>query len=258
LIDSALTCFSPISLNEMDSVLLMDRVDTKYIFSTSHLSEVLGIIPSTYKILEIKKHRNLPYRTIYLDTNDFLFYQEQMRGKLNIHKVRYRIYESTDTSFLEVKFKSNKMRTIKWRISHSLQNYSIDKEAISYLSEFLTVNSASLRPTIISKFDRITLARLETKERITVDTNISFSSIDGSQEVTLPYLAILESKHNDISNRSSFVRLLKNLNVRSLGFSKYCIGSAMLFDLPRQNDLKPKYRILQKIATEFKTFDKNV
>ena len=250
-IDHALTGFSPISLNEMDSVLLMDRVDTKYIFPTTHLSEVLGIIPSTYKILEIKNQRSLPYRTIYLDTSDFLFYQEQMRGKLNTYKVRYRIYESTDTSFLEVKFKSNKMRTIKWRINQRLQNCHIDNEAISYLSKFLPMHTTSLKPSMISKFDRITLARLETKERITIDTNISFSSIDGAREVTQPYLAILESKHDDFSNRSSFVRLLKDLNVRSLGFSKYCIGSAMLFDLPRQNDLKPKYLILQKIASEF-------
>jgi len=252
-IDEVLTSFNPISLGEMDTVLLMDRIDTKYIFATTHLTDVLGIIPSTYKILEINKSRNLPYRTIYLDTDDYLFFHQQMRGMLNIHKVRYRIYESTDTSFLEIKYKSNKMRTIKWRTNQTFNGVYVDDEAINYLMEFLPLDVASLKPSMISTFDRVTFARLETKERITIDTNISFSSMDGMKIKTFPFLAILESKHDDYSNRSSFVRALKNLHVRPLGFSKYCIGSATLFNLPRQNDLRPKFRILQKIANDYHT-----
>jgi len=250
-ITKSLKRYPSISLNEMDSVLLMDRIDTKYIFSASYLSNLLNIIPMNYQVLEINGRYNLPYKTVYLDTNDHLFFQQQMRGKLNIHKVRYRIYESTDTSFLEVKFKSNKFRTIKLRIQHDLVDNCIDNEAVNFITQHVDCDALALRPSIIIYFDRITLVRLETKERITIDSNISFSSIDGSQKMSLPFLAIVESKHEDYSNRSSFVRLLKNSHVQSMGFSKYCIGSAMLYNLPRQNILKPKFRILQKIDNDY-------
>ena len=253
LIENALNRYAPISLDEMDCVRLMDRIDTKYIFSAACLNDLLNIVPSNYKVFKINGQYNLPYKTIYLDTHDHLFYQQQMRGKLNIHKVRFRVYESTDTSFLEIKFKSNKSRTIKLRINCDLVDYCINNEAFDFISKNVDCDAYSLKPAMISRFDRITLVRLETKERITIDSNISFSSIDETQKVSLPFLAIVESKHDDYSNRSSFVRSLKNLHLQPMGFSKYCVGSAMLYNLPRQNILKSKFYVLQKIANEYHT-----
>ena len=61
------------------------------------------ILSVSYKVLEIDMIRSFPYHTTYLDTPDFLFYTQQLRGKLNRHKIRYRRYESTGISFLEIK-----------------------------------------------------------------------------------------------------------------------------------------------------------
>src|SRR5664279_6433090 len=119
-IHKLLSSFVPIGLNEMDDVSLMNRVETKYVFSANKLPELLNHLSKGYRMLDIDLMRIFPYHTTYLDTSDFLFYTQQLRGKLNRHKVRYRCYESTGLAFLEIKKRTNKNRTIKWRIESQL------------------------------------------------------------------------------------------------------------------------------------------
>src|SRR5664279_3916770 len=106
--------FRPIALHEMDEVMLMDRIETKYIFSSKRLPELLDHLSLSYKMLDMNTVRSFPYHTTYLDTSDLLFYMEQVRGKLKRHKIRYRRYESTGVTILEIKKRTNKNRTIKW------------------------------------------------------------------------------------------------------------------------------------------------
>src|SRR5665811_828700 len=136
-IHTLLSSFVPIGLSEMDEVSLMNRVETKYVFSSGKLPDLLNRLHGNYKILEIDSIRTFPYYTTYLDTPALLFYTQQLRGKLNRHKVRYRYYESTGLSFLEIKKRTNKNRTIKWRIESQLNTNSPDESASSFLKEYL-------------------------------------------------------------------------------------------------------------------------
>ena len=104
-IDQQITLFEPITLKEMDSVKLMNRKDTKFIFNEKMLPALLKDLTKNYKILEISKKRESQYKTMYFDTEDFKFYTQHHNGKLNRHKVRYRQYIDVDLTFLEVKFK---------------------------------------------------------------------------------------------------------------------------------------------------------
>ena len=45
--------FSPITLEEMDSVKLLSRMDTKFVFTSSLLSAVLKELSQSYSVLEI-------------------------------------------------------------------------------------------------------------------------------------------------------------------------------------------------------------
>ena len=107
-IDQQISAFEPISLKEMDRVKLMNRKDTKFIFNEEKLPELLEALKDNYNILEISNKRESLYKTMYFDTDDFKFYTQHHNGKLNRHKVRYRQYADVDTTYLEVKFKSNK------------------------------------------------------------------------------------------------------------------------------------------------------
>jgi hypothetical protein len=249
-IHTILSSFKPIGLSEMDSVRLMNRVETKYVFSSDKLPLFLQQLTATYKVLEIGGIRIFPYHTTYLDTTDLLFFTQQVRGKLNRHKVRYRKYESTGTTYLEIKKKTNKNRTIKWRIKNNSPTDYHNNEAKTFIKEYLPYDSLDLRPVLINGFTRITLVGEEFNERITLDINLSFAPPE-NENSGFPYLAIAELKSEKRSSQSPFGLVMKKNGIQPGSFSKYCIGSALVKDVPRKNNLKQKLLIINKIQDEY-------
>jgi hypothetical protein len=249
-IEGELSKMKAVSLDSLYSVRLMNRVEIKYVFNIRKLTDLISMLASNYQVLEIRNMRMLPYFTTYLDTSDYLFYSQHVRGEFSRYKLRYRKYEATDESFLEIKKKTNKGRTSKWRIENINNSGSFDSEATCFISKHLTVNPALVKPAILNNFTRITLAGFESNERITIDFNISFSSSENSREITLPFLAIAELKKDGYSDYSNFRALVKQLNIYPSGFSKYCIGSALLNDSVKKNMIKPKLLLLNKLENE--------
>jgi len=249
-IQPILSSFTPIQLNKMEGVMLMNRVESKYLFSVSKLPIVLNQLSAHYKMLEIDTIRTFPYHTTYLDTTDLLFYTQQVRGKLNRHKVRYRLYESTGESFLEIKKKTNKNRTIKWRIENSSEAQSPDAEAARFIEEYLPFCLPDLRPVLENGFNRITLVGKTCNERVTLDYNIAFGS-PGGRNSGFPFLAIAELKREKISCISPFGIVMKKMGIRSGSFSKYCMGSALILNVPRKNILKHNLLLINKIENEY-------
>ena len=66
--------FRPISLDEMDAVALLNRIDTKFVMSTGQLMSALAALQTDYRILSIDDQRLNHYRTLYFDTPDFELY----------------------------------------------------------------------------------------------------------------------------------------------------------------------------------------
>lgn len=249
-IECELSKLNSVSLDSLHSVRLMNRVETKYVFNIRKLPDLIRMLAGNYQVLEIENMRMLPYFTTYLDTSDYLFYSQHVRGEFARYKLRYRIYEATNESFLEIKKKSNKGRTSKWRIENINNPGSFDPEATCFILKHLPVSPALVKPAITNNFTRITLAGLEFGERITLDFNISFSSLDNTREISLPYLAVAELKQDAYPEYSSFKALVKQLHIYPAGFSKYCIGSALLNDSVKKNMIKPKLLLLKKLENE--------
>jgi hypothetical protein len=249
-IQKVLRAYVPIGLNEMDDVSLMNRIETKYVFSANKLPDLLNHLSNSYRILDIDMMRIFPYQTTYLDTSDLLFFTQQLRGKLNRHKVRYRRYESTGLSFLEIKKRTNKNRTIKWRIESWLNPDSPDDNAATFFKEYLPYDYHELNPVLINQFNRITLVGTNAKERVTFDYNISFTSFRG-RITELPFLAIAELKRDKESGKSPFGIIMKQYGLRPNRFSKYCIGSALTTDIIRKNSIKPNLLLINKIRNEY-------
>jgi hypothetical protein len=245
-----LNLFKPIGLHEMDGVKLMNRVEKKYVFGSDRLPELLNLVKESYKVLAIDEIRNFAYSTTYLDTSDFLFYSQQVRGKLNRFKVRYRRYESTAVSYLEIKKKTNKKRTVKWRMEDLLKPDSPDPEALQFIKKYLPNGLPELHPVLINGFTRITLVGNECKERVTLDYDLTFASPYGKIS-GFPFLAVAELKREKRSCLSPFGAIMKQLCIRSGSFSKYCIGSALIMDMPRKNLLKPNLLLINKLENEY-------
>ena len=246
-----LSSCSPITLEEMDSVKLMSRFDTKYVFSATKLPSFLESLMNNYKILEISGERSFLYNTLYLDTANYLFYNQHVTGKLSRHKVRYRTYESTGVTYLEIKKKTNQNRTIKWRIKKNFDTVAHDNEAAEFIQKHIPQqDNLDLHPVMRNGFTRITMVGVDSHERITIDFNMDFHAVNG-QSINLPFIAIVELKSESFACHSPFRSAVLQSGIHPVGFSKYCIGNAMLLDIQRKNILKQRLLLIKKIENEY-------
>ncbi|MCK5028161.1 MAG: polyphosphate polymerase domain-containing protein [Bacteroidales bacterium] len=237
--------FYPTSLKEMDNVKLLNRVDTKFVCSVFKLTEILKDLIESYKVLEINDQRIMSYRTKYYDTSEFKMFHEHQNGKLNRYKVREREYVNSDLSFLEIKFKSNKSRTLKSRIVKPESNACFSNKEIDFLDYKSPFSSQELEVKLYNSFQRITLSN--TTERVTIDFKLKFENDSGSVGL-LPLLAIIEVKQDKYSINSEVVKVLKKYRVRPCSFSKYCIGTAMIYPKLKSNNFKSKFLLINKLT----------
>lgn len=249
-IRNILDSFNSVRLEEMDKVRLMDRIDTKYLIPANRVPDLLDMMHGKYRVFEINNTRISSYTTVYLDTPDYIFFNQQVTGRTGRIKVRFRSYDSTGITFLEIKKKTKKNRTVKWRIENSLSDSICNEKAIEFINSHVQLSSEGLKPVLTNSFKRMTFVGFDTLERITIDLDLSFSSTEGNS-IGLPLLAIVELKSEGIASRSPFSRLIKQISAYPTGFSKYCIGCAMLYDLPMKNSLKPKLLLLNRIENEY-------
>lgn len=240
-----LSNYESIGLSEMDNVSLMNRQDTKYVFSEDNLDAVLQKLSKYYKILEINGLRQMSYSNIYFDTDDFIFYNNHHRGKLNRYKIRSRQYDDSNLAFCEVKFKSNKSRTQKNRqvIKEMLEEY--DSASKEFLKDLSPVPSSELRAKLFMRFDRITLVHKEWKDRCTIDLNLEASNKE--TDFKFKGVVIAEIKQEKFTPQCDFNLILKSEKIYPKGFSKYCMSIAMLYKDLKANRFKPRLLMLNKI-----------
>jgi hypothetical protein len=240
--------FQPISLKEMDAVGLLNRVDTKYILSSKILPEILLKVNPNYRILEIKNERIFDYSSLYFDTAENNMYLDHHNGKLNRYKVRFRRYVSSNLIKLEIKFKSKGIRTIKKQaLSQGIETSLSDtsREFIEHNSPF---HSDELVPAIYTNFSRITLVNNNMTERATIDINLKF--IEKDVEKDAGYLALIEVKRGSGTGMSELMQTLKNYGIRRKGFSKYCVGRALMEPELKKNKFKEKLLIIKKLNND--------
>jgi len=245
-----LDSFKTVRLEEMDKVRLMDRFDTKFLLPAGRLPDLLKIMESRYKVLEVNGYRISSYNTVYLDTPDFLFFNQHVTDRKGRLKIRFRNYNSTGITFLEIKKKTKNDRTVKWRIENSLSGNTCDESAMEFINSHFHGISGNLRPVLVNNFKRITLISTEVHERVTLDLDLSFAEPGGNFKELL-FLAVAELKSDGMAVRSPFSDIVRQFSLFSTGFSKYCVGIAMLHDLPRKNILKPKLLLLNRIENEY-------
>lgn len=246
----------PIRLNEMDRVKLMNRTDTKYWFHFKHLQQLLQLIKDDYFILKIDGQTKLPYSTTYYDTGENAMYGSHHNGKLNRYKVRRRSYVTSGISFLEVKFKSNKGRTIKKRVSAEFGNVAFTPQENDFLSRHIPFSCADLSPSLINSFSRLTLVNKNFSERCTIDLNLRFKKAD--KQVLLDNLVIVEIKADGSPSNSPLAQALRDQRIKTSGFSKYCVGRTVTDSSLKRNAFKAKIRSIEKtIQTKNNLYDIN-
>lgn len=237
--------FDPISLKQMDAVALLNRRDIKFVMSTGQLITALTALSSDYWMLSINGQRLNHYRTLYFDTPDFEFYAAHVNGRAERYKVRSREYTDSHLSFLEVKRRTRKDRTVKERIRTAQPMMQMTLETTDWLRRVSSLEGDVLEPKLWITFARMTLVSKRHCERVTLDVDLTFYTAD--KVVRLDGLAIAEVKLDSSNPASPFLVQMRDQRIRPSSFSKYVIGVALLYDQVKKNPLKPKIRRIEKI-----------
>ena len=117
----------------------------------------------------------------------------------------------------------------------------------AFLSSSSSLNANKLVPAIEILFHRITLVSTVFKERITIDTGLSFSM--NGEKKTVEHLGIVEVKRDSESEpHTPILSTLKKLSVYPDSMSKYCLGMVLLDKTKRYNNYKPKLLKLNKLS----------
>lgn len=236
--------YQPVSLDEMDSVKLLDRVETKFIFNLEKLPALLSLMEPGYRILEIAGNRIHAYDTLYFDTPGLNLYRLHYQGKLNRYKIRFRRYCDSELFFFEIKFKNNKGRTIKRRVKHPGFSKVIEGKAEKLMRECTPIDPASLVPVLETRYNRMTFVNHDLTERITLDTGLAFCN--NGKEMAMARLCIAEVKQ-ERSVQTGVPFFLHQMKVHRMSVSKFCLGIIQMYPGIRRNNFKPKLLRIQKI-----------
>ena len=242
-----------ISLEEMKTVTLMSRIDTKYV---THQNMLLSILEQAVENNYMVQFTTSPingYNTTYYDTEKLSMYLMHHNRKLHKHKIRCRTYVDSDTSFLEIKDKNNNGRTTKIRMlvkDTETGSLRADNKVIDFIKTNTVFNFLKLVPAVETDFHRITLVNDKKTERITIDVGLTFKNMMTGVNADLKDLIIIELKE-DGRFVSTMSGILHDLHVKPFHISKYCIGTAMTNPHVKHNRFKRKLHFLNKIRNNY-------
>jgi hypothetical protein len=244
-LDQILFTYNQITLEEMDAVKLMNRIDTKYVINKSLLPIILEKVSDGYRILEINNKRTFLYHSLYYDTEKDFMYLAHHNGKANRTKIRYRKYVDSNLCFLEIKNKIKGNRTIKFRTKVNDIETIISQFAKNYIEKNTVFQNIPLKPKIYTDFSRITLVNNALTERVTIDLDLNFR-INGTSHL-FDNVAIIELKREENARKSFLAETLNSMRAYAYGFSKYCIGRALLEENLKANNFKESILTINKI-----------
>jgi hypothetical protein len=240
------------ALNEKAEML--SRIDNKYVLRRKHLSAILPALTENFDVLAIDNLRAFTYDTRYFDDAERSAYYEHHQGVRKGFKVRVRRYTDSDLCFLEVKVKSQRGMTEKFRRPYDPTGLdALTPEARTYASETYAQQYGKpfhyqLAPALDVRYRRITLVGKTGGERMTIDTDLRFTT-PNAVLATGTGVFIVETKSAngrgfaDLTLRSAHERPTKRC-------SKYCIGMAALGEVSRYNHFLPTMRKLGMIAAK--------
>ncbi|MDR2411127.1 MAG: VTC domain-containing protein [Candidatus Peribacteria bacterium] len=98
--------FKTITLNNLNATAsFLKRIENKYLLDSKDFISIIKDLRKNFDILEIEGKKVFTYDNVYMDTDDYLFY-DQHQNKLNSRiKVRTRLYVDSNLAFFELKHK---------------------------------------------------------------------------------------------------------------------------------------------------------
>ena len=248
-----LASLEPITLAEMDSIRLMNRIDSKYVTDEVTLGRILADASAAgYRALTVEGLRLSPYNSMYYDTDGLKMYTDHHNRRLVRQKIRTRVYVSSGLTFLEVKRKNNKGRTKKKRMvipADAFSDFRSVPKACAFVAEKSDFTADRIAPRMTTAFDRITLVNAEKTERLTIDLHLHFHNVVSGLDAGLGPAVIIELKQDGRAD-SRMKRILLERRVKPIHVSKYCIGTTLTDPTAKSNRFKLKIKKIEKVIHE--------
>jgi hypothetical protein len=238
--------FDLISLDAMQNVQLMDRLDTKFTFRADQLPSILHEMGSHYRLLDVNGVRTHRYETLYFDTDTLALYARHHSGKYTRHKIRYRRYADSQRCFFEIKTKSNRGRTLKRRVERECIQTVIDAEAEALLRSETSFAPEDFDPILWVNFTRLTFVSTDSPERLTLDVDLSYRR--NEHELGFPKLVVGELKRDKSLSSSRFLSVMRELRIWEGSMSKYCFGVVNLYPSVKMNLFKERVKQIKQLA----------
>jgi len=249
LLERSVASIAPITLEEMDGVKLLNRIDSKYLTNEATLVQVLADAQRAgYRALEAQGSKISPYYSIYFDTPGLRMFLDHHNARLVRQKVRTRVYVNSGDAFLEIKRKNNHGRTKKKRTGiplSEMEGFSADPAAAAYLEKHSAFTAGELSPAVSTRFRRITLVNPERTERLTIDTELEFENFRTGRRASLGDAVVIELKQ-DGHAASRMKQILLGRRVKPVRISKYCIAETLTDPTVKSNRFKVKVRAIEK------------
>ena len=238
-----------ITLDEMRSVKLMNRIDTKYVLSEEEVLRLLQrATEAGYRVQILDGVRACRYLTLYYDTPEREMFTLHHNRKLTRQKLRTRTYLESGTTFFEIKNKSNRGRTKKRRTeikAEELMCFAENAEARELLANNSSYTIDNLQPALITSFCRITLVNPTLTERSTIDLELSYEDARTGNKAHIKRMAIVEIKQ-DGNTASELKLMLRDMHIAPLKVSKYCLGTTLTVEGIKHNRFKAKIQQINK------------
>ena len=237
--------FEPICLEAVNSkAALLHRKDNKYLVTANQFIDILRDASDTFDVLTISDQCVFAYSTTYYDDANYQCYFDHHNGKRLRVKVRERLYEQSDVKFLEVKLKSKRKETVKYRLNTQCETHSyltddkVDFVEQKYSDQYSRDLDISLESSLAMRYHRFTLVSKKSSERVTVDSQLCFIGKSSLTTINDNQL-IVEVKSR--SGSGLFDKLLRKNGIRpKKKLSKYCLGLCLTDKPVRTNNfLKP-------------------
>ena len=146
--------------------------------------------------------------------------------------------------FLEVKKKQNDSRTEKHRIRIESMKKQVSEGGREFIEE-VSGFDRGLTLSLLNRFKRITLVHKVKSERFTIDSDLSFAR--NGQDISLPQVVIAEIKQSRASCDTESFLIMRQLGIRPMGISKYCLGSMLLQPELKSNNFRAKRLYIEKL-----------
>jgi hypothetical protein len=223
----------PISLEQLDEqASLRRRVDSKYVVPDGLAAATVRSLADGYRALAIDGRRRFSYESVYFDTPDLRCFRDHVEGARPRFKVRSRYYRETRACFLEIKVKRDDDETVKRQRPYEHAHHgTITPEAWTFLDETFAEligeePPRDLAPTLITLYERFTLAAREGGERATLDSSVELRSMDGRHVELRDDYVLVETKTGEEPGRLDDE--LRAAGRESISISKYRLGVGLL------------------------------